>query len=199
MAVRVPSLSPSEWGDDVRQLLEATVRPVSTLEARSARDVERRPLNILTVIAHQPQLLAPFLGWASTLALPGVVPRRDHEVLALRAAVNCRSDFEWGHHVVYGRAVGFDDKDLARIVAGPDAPGWDEHDRRLLRAADELHRDATISDATWVYLEDRYEPGALVEIPLIVGQYTMLSMLANAAGVELEAGLERLPNPPDGA
>jgi alkylhydroperoxidase family enzyme len=124
MAVRVPSLSPSEWGDDVRQLLEATVRPVSTLEARSARDVERRPLNILTVIAHQPQLLAPFLGWASTLALQGVVPRRDHEVLALRAAVNCRSDFEWGHHVVYGRAIGFDDKDLARIVAFRHLIAW---------------------------------------------------------------------------
>lgn len=98
--------------------------------------------------------------------------------------------------MVYGRAVGFDDEALARIVAGPEAPGWDEHDRRLLRAADELHGDATISDATWAHLEDHYEPGALVEIPLIVGQYTMLSMLANAAGVELKAGLERLPNPP---
>jgi hypothetical protein len=93
MAVRVSSLSPSEW-DDVRQLLEATVGPVSTLEGGSAREVERRPLNILTVIAHQPQLLAPFLGWASALALQGVVPRRDHEVLALRTAVNCRSDCE---------------------------------------------------------------------------------------------------------
>jgi hypothetical protein len=54
------------------------------------------------------------------------------------------------------------------------------------------------ADATWAYLEDRYEPGALVEIPLIVGQYTMLSMLANAAGVELESRLERLPASPDG-
>jgi 4-carboxymuconolactone decarboxylase len=175
------------------------VGPVATLEGGSARDRARRPLNILTVIAHQPQLLAPFLGWASALALHGVVPRRDHEVLALRTAVNCRSDFEWGHHVVYGRGVGFSDDDLARIVAGPDVPGWEEHDRRLLQAADELHRDATITDATWTYLEDHYEPDALVELPLIVGQYTMLSMLANAAGVELEAGLEPLPSPPGGA
>jgi 4-carboxymuconolactone decarboxylase len=199
VAARVPALSLSECGDDVRQLLEATVGPVSGLEGRSGRDAEPRPLNILAVIAHQPHLLGPFLGWASTLALHGVVPRRDHELLALRTAVNCQSDFEWGHHVVYGRAVGFDDGDLARIVAGPDAPGWDAHDERLLRTADELHRDATISDATWAYLAARYPPGALVEIPLIVGQYTMLSMLANAAGVELEAGLERPPSPRAGA
>ena len=198
-AARVPGLSPSEWSDDVRRLLEATVGPVSTLEGGSGDDPEPRPLSILTVIAHQPQLLGPFLGWASALALHGVVPRRDHELLALRTAVNCRSDFEWGHHVVYGRAVGFDDSHLARIVTGPDTPGWDTRDEQLLRAADELHRDATISDATWVYLTARYPPGALVEIPLIVGQYTMLSMLANAAGVELEAGLERLPGPRPGA
>jgi hypothetical protein len=84
-------------------------------------------------------------------------------------------------------------------VTGPDTPGWDTHDQQLLRTADELHRDATISDPTWVYLAARCPTGALVEIPLIVGQYTMLSMLANAAGVELEAGLERLPRPRDGA
>jgi hypothetical protein len=57
-----------------------------------------------------------------------------------------------------------------------------------------VHVDATIGDATWTHLEDHYPPGALVEIPVIVGQYTMLSMLANAAGVDLEADLERLPN-----
>jgi 4-carboxymuconolactone decarboxylase len=195
VAIRVPGLSLTECGDEVRQILEATVGPISTLEGRSGRDAEPRPLNILTVIAHQPQLLGPFLGWASALALHGVVPRRDHELLALRTAANCRSDFEWGHHVVYGRAAGFDDTDLARIVTGPDTPGWDTHDEQLLRTADELHRDATISDTTWAYLAANYLPGALVEIPLIVGQYMMLSMLANAAGVELEAGLERLPGP----
>lgn len=196
MAKRVPALSPSEWGDDVRPLLEATIAPVSTLEGHAVGDAPPGPLNILPVIAQQPTLLGPFLGWASALALRGVLARRDHELLALRTAWNCRSDFEWSHHVVYGRAAGFDDDDLARVVAGPDAPGWAGPEAWLVRAADELHRDATISDATWPHLAARFPPGALVEIPLVVGQYTMLSMLANAAGVELEAGLDRLPTPP---
>ena len=199
MPGRVPSLRPSEWSDDVRELLAATVGPVSSLEGEEPDAEEVRPLNILTVIARQHRLLAPFLGWASALALHGVLPRRDHELLALRTAANCRSDFEWGHHVVYGRAVGFDDDDLARVVAGPDAPGWDAADSTLLHAADDLRRDTTISDRAWALLADRYEPPALVEIPLIVGQYTMLSMLANAAEVELESGLERLPPPPGAA
>jgi 4-carboxymuconolactone decarboxylase len=81
-------------------------------------------------------------------------------------------------------------------VTGPNTRGWNTHDEQLLRTADELHRDATISDTTWADLAARYAPGALVEIPLIVGQYTMLS---NAAGVELEPGPERLPDLPTGA
>jgi alkylhydroperoxidase family enzyme len=188
---RLAGLASDEWSDDVRELLLGTLGPVAALEGMA--DSERKPLAILTFLAHAPRLLAPFLGWASALALEGVLPRRDHELLALRAAVNCASEFEWGHHVTYARAAGLDEAEIARVVDGPDAAGWSTADSDLLRAADDLARDATISDAVWETLAARYEPGALVEIALVVGQYTMLSMLANSAGVELEAGHEPLP------
>jgi alkylhydroperoxidase family enzyme len=186
-----------------------TLAPVSALEegGRPSQEgageegageavAERRPLAVLTVLAHSPELLGPFLGWASALALEGRLPRREHELLALRAAWSCRSPFEWGHHVVYARAAGIADGEIARVVAGPDAPGWGEHDAALLRAADQLHTTATVDDATWAVLAARYDASTLVEIPMIVGQYTMLSMLTNACGVELEPGHELLPPEP---
>ena len=37
-----------------------------------------------------------------------------------------------------------------------------------------------MTDATWGTLAARYDVPALVEIPLVVGQYAMLSMFANA-------------------
>jgi 4-carboxymuconolactone decarboxylase len=177
----------------VRTLLLATLGPVAGLEGEAER--EPRPLNILAVLAHQPRLLAPFLGWASALALDGVLSRRDHELLALRTAWRCGSDFEWGHHVVYARAAGLEEEEIARVAAGPGAPGWSEDDATLLRAADELHDRASVSDATWSALAARYAPPELVEIPLVVGQYTMLSMVANTADVPLEPGHEPLPAP----
>jgi hypothetical protein len=61
--------------------------------------------------------------------------------------------------------------------------------------ADELSRDCTISDPTWSLLATRHDEAALVEIPFVVGQYTMLSMFAGALGVELEAGHDPLPRP----
>ena len=191
---RVPGLERAQWTDEVRDLLLATLGPVATLEARDAAgEDERKPLAILTVLAHAPRLLGPFLGWASALALEGALPRRDHELLALRTAANCNSEFEWGHHVTYARAAGLSDEEIARIAAGPDAPGWSAEDATLLRAADQLAAGTTIGDEAWSKLAARYEPGQLVEIPLVVGQYTMLSMVANAMGVELEPGHELLP------
>src|SRR5690606_38727404 len=105
------------------------------------------PLHILTVMAHQPRLLGPFVEWASALVLDAALPRRDHELLALRVAWRCRSEFEWGHHVVYGRAAGLADDEIDRVVAGPDAPGWSPHEAALLRAADELLDRHDVSDA----------------------------------------------------
>jgi len=191
--LRLPGLEPAEWSPEVRSLLLGTLGPVAEMEAMSETD-ERRPLAILAVLAHAGELLGPFLGWASALALGGTLPRRDHELLALRAAVGCHSDFEWGHHVAYARAVGLADDEIQRVVAGPDADGWSDVDAALLRAVDELIRDHAIGDNTWRVLAAQYDRAQLVEIPLVVGQYTMLSMLANSAEVPLEPGFEPLPS-----
>jgi alkylhydroperoxidase family enzyme len=166
------------------------VAPVRRLEGEEEKG---GPLNILRTIAHHPHLLEPFLGFAATLSLRGVLPRREHEILALRAAWNCRSAFEWGHHAVYARAAGLDDTEIERVAAGADAPGWSETERWLLRAADELHAGQDLSDTTWAALRERYEDAQLVEIPFVVGQYTMLSMVANTTGVPVEDDLPPLP------
>jgi alkylhydroperoxidase family enzyme len=185
---RLPGLAERDWSPEVADLLWSTVGPVGRLEGAAQDEPASppppgRPLPILPVIAHQSRLLGPFLTWASAIALDGVLSRRQSELLALRTAHNCGSAFEWQHHAVFARAVGVTEAEMARIAEGPDAPGWDRDEADLLRAADELHRSATIGDRTWDRLVEGHGPAELVEIVLVVGQYTMLSMLANSAGV----------------
>ena len=189
-ADRLPPLHPEAWSDATRLTLTGTVAPVRESEGG---DGKGGPLNILRTIAHHPHLLEPFLGFAATLSARGVLPRRDHEILALRAAWNCRSPFEWGHHAIYASAAGLDDTEIERVAAGVDAPGWSDADRSLLVAADELHARQDLSDPTWAVLRERYDEAQLLEVPFVVGQYTMLSMVANATGVVLEDGLPPLP------
>jgi alkylhydroperoxidase family enzyme len=181
-AGRLPGLAEEDWSDEVTRLLQSTLAPVGEMEGSSAAP-RSRPLPILSVIAHQDRLLAPFLAWASAIAMDGVLSRRDSELLALRAAHNCASDFEWRHHAVFARAAGMTDDEIADITVGPSADRWAAMDAALLRAADELHSTTTIGAETWAELAGHYDPAALVEIIFVVGQYTMLSMLANSAGV----------------
>jgi 4-carboxymuconolactone decarboxylase len=145
-----------------------------------ASDADGNPLLTVAVLAHRPPLLGPFLGWAAALALEGTLPKRDHELLALRTALRCNSGFEWREHVEYAKAAGLSDDEIARIRDGADADGWDERDRVLLRAADELHDRHTVGADTWAALASHHQSDAIVEILYVVGQYTMLSMVANA-------------------
>jgi len=189
--VRVAPLPPEEWSPETRAKLEATVRRVAGLVEQA--QAPAKPLPILTVIARHPTLLGPFLEFTGTLATRGVLSRRDSELLALRTAWNCRSAFEWGHHVLYARAAGIGDVEIARIAAREIGPEWSPRERSLLAAADELHARQRIADATWSALVRDFDEPQRIEIPFIVGQYTMLSMVAESLGVPVEPELPKLP------
>ena len=92
-AVRIAVPRADELRADVAELLPLTAQP------------GREPARTMAVLARQPDLLGPFLGWAAALALNGVLSNRDHELLALRVASNCGSDFEWVEHAEYARAA----------------------------------------------------------------------------------------------
>jgi alkylhydroperoxidase family enzyme len=168
---RIPVPDAAELRDDVAQLLPL-IAPAG-----------REPAKTMAVLARRPDLLSPFLGWAAALALQGVLSHRDHELLALRVASRCGSEFEWVEHVEYARAAALTDDEIARVARPDDDGAWSDRERALLHAADELLATFDVTDATWSLLAQHYDRAALVEVLFVVGQYTMLSMVANAAGL----------------
>jgi hypothetical protein len=94
--------------------------------------------------------------------------------------------------VVIGQRAGLTDAEIQRIVDGPEAAGWTPFDAALVRAVDELHADAIVSDATWRALSARYDTAQLMDVVFTVGQYNLISMALNTLGVALDPGLEGL-------
>ena len=121
------------------------------------------------------------------------IPARHRELLILRTAWLSRGDYIWGRHDVIGKEAGLTAEEIGRVTAGPDASGWDDFERALLRAVDELHASRFISETTWDALAARYTDGELREVVLIVGNYTQLAMFQNALGAQLPPGFEGLP------
>lgn len=133
------------------------------------------------LLAHNPQLVGPFLGWAAALHMDGLLSARQHELLALRVAHNCGSEFEWDEHRGWAREAGLTDEDINNVAEGTCDRTPEE--AALLATADELHAGQFVSDQTLATLTEAIGTAAVVEAIMVVGQYTMLSMLASTAGL----------------
>jgi 4-carboxymuconolactone decarboxylase len=169
---RLTPLTEAELSDEQRELLGGL-----TLTGPAS--------NIFATLVRHPGLFRRWLPFGGKL-LAGKLPPLDREILILRTGVNCRTDYEFGQHVVIARSVGVTDEDVRAIVKGIGP------DPLLIAAADELHRDSVLSDETWAALAERYDDKQLMEVPFLVGHYHMVGMLLNSAGVEREAGVPQI-------
>jgi alkylhydroperoxidase family enzyme len=174
---RVAPLANADMTDEQRELL-------APIEARG-----KPVLNIFRTLANHPDALRGFLGLGSyVLSKRNTLPGRERELVVLRAGFLSRAGYEWTQHVPIGRRAGLTEAEIEAIKAGADAPGWSAADAALLRATDELHRDQFVSDATWRALAAHFTQKQCVDVVLTAGQYTLVSMLLNSLGVQLDEG-----------
>ena len=174
---RIPPVQKPDWTDAQRELLQRY----------EARD---QLFNVYTTTANHPDLMRDFLVFVSHVAGRNTLPERDREMLVLRIAWLCQSEYEWSRHVVSGGSVGVTDRDIQHIMNGPSASGLSDHDRLLLQASDELHGDAHISDVTWNALSSIYTTEQMMDLVFTVGTYNLLAMAFNSFGVQLDEGFE---------
>lgn len=144
-------------------------------------DAPLQPLSDHTAtLMRHPDLYRPHIAYGVQLSARSLLPARERELLILRTGWLCQAPFEWGEHVLIAKRIGVTSAEIERVTQGPDAPGWDEFERALLRAADELHAEAMISDATWAVLARRLDERQLIELPCLVGHYHLVAFYQNA-------------------
>jgi 4-carboxymuconolactone decarboxylase len=145
-----------------------------------------------TLVAHT-KLYEPRWRFGSYLLRDSHLPARTREILILRTAWNTRTQYEWAHHVPIAKQAGLSDADIARIARGPAAPGWTDEERALLQTADELRREAFVSDGTWSQLNRQYDTVRVIEILYTVGGYAMTALAINSLGIQIEPGYPAMP------
>jgi len=180
-----PRIEPADWRScrpDVAELL------------RAGEEAGGGSSNVNGILAKHPGLYKRFAPFAAKLLYGGRLPSTDREVLVLRTAWRTRSEYQWVHHVRYGRAAGLDDA----VIEAVREPGLSEtlsaFQRVLVRAADLLIDEHELDEATYRSLREAYDDPQLIELVMLVGHYTMLAGLLNTLGVELEPHV-RTPQP----
>ena len=173
---------------DMERLDEAQAEVLAPFADPANKVGGGRVLNIFRTLAHAPKALAAFLGWGNyVLSRRNALPEREREMVILRTGWLCKSGYEFAQHTRIGKACGLTDEDIARIKAGPDAPGWAPLEAAMLRAADELVTDHFVSNETWAALAELGDKGRM-DLVFTVGQYTQVSMMLNSFGIQLEDG-----------
>jgi alkylhydroperoxidase family enzyme len=178
---RIQPLEASEWTDAHREILGPRAR-------------DGQAFSVFKTCLRNPDLCRAWMPLVSyILSEKNTLSPREQELLILRTSWLCRADYDWAHHVPRAKQSGLTDEEIQRIPKGSEARGWSRFDALLLRAADELHTDQFIKEATWKGLADRYNERQLMDTVFTVGQYTLVSMYLNSAGVQLEPGFTGLP------
>ena len=173
---RVKPLEPEDWDEATEEIMKPFVE-------------RGRIFNIFKTLAHYPDLMKRWMVFANHILGKSSLAVRERELLILRIGYLCQSGYEWGQHVLIAREASMSDEEIRSAKTGPDTPGLGDLDRLLLSAADELHGDAHVSDATWDGLSELLTTQQLMDVVFTVGQYNLVSMALNSFGVQLDEGL----------
>ena len=189
MTPRIPPLPPNEWPEEMRAAM-AALRPANPRHPFPSQDADRpKGRNALGLLAQHPELTRAFHTFNGHIQFATTLSPRQRELIVLRVGAVRKSEYEWAQHAVLAGDAGLAPEDVARAAEGPDAAGWAPLDGAMVRAVDELIRDADISDATWSMLADHLDVHQLMDLVFTVGAYDTLAMAFRAFGVELDADL----------
>jgi 4-carboxymuconolactone decarboxylase len=145
-----------------------------------------RVANIFRTLANHEKLAKRWLVFGNHILAKSTLSPRDREIAILRMGWLCQSAYEWGQHVLIGKAAGLSDSEIARIKEGSAAVCWSKHEAALLDATDELRHDAFITDSTWAILKETLNDQQLMDLVFTCGQYNMVCMALNSFGVQLD-------------
>src|SRR5271156_3096787 len=100
---RIAPLTEAEWTEQQRKLLQPFYQ-------------EGKTYNVLGTMAQHWDAAQKFLVWAyHVMGETSTLPPRERELLILRIGWLCQSEYEWGQHVLFARAAGLSDTEIARI------------------------------------------------------------------------------------
>jgi alkylhydroperoxidase family enzyme len=180
--LRIAPLNDGEYSDDAAAII-AEVRKVMGITEEN--DI---PVYFKIGLKH-PELFKAQMEIGMKIVGPNAaLPRREAELAILRIGWLLRAPFEWGEHVAIGKRFGLTDEEVERVTIGSSAPGWNEHDRAIVKGVEELLDDTYISDATWEALAKSWNDAQLLEFPVLVGLYVTTAMHQNAMRLRLHPG-----------
>jgi AhpD family alkylhydroperoxidase len=158
------------------------------------------PGDYWTTLALVPDILKLSSDALFALLQPGrKLEARYRELAILRTAIvgDCR--FEYSQHMKVARALGVPEEKLVAIKAWTTSAQFDQTERAVMAAADELIGRNLVEDATFGALKHHFTDEQIVELFLVIATYRMHGLLVRALHLEFDNDttmrMEEVPGP----
>ncbi|HEY1597810.1 MAG TPA: carboxymuconolactone decarboxylase family protein [Thermoleophilaceae bacterium] len=150
------------------------------------------PLGVFRMMANAETAFRPWLRWGGILLSDLALDPLVRELAILRTArVTPHADYEWIQHVPIARSVGASDEQVAALERDDvEAECFTETQRVALRFTTEFLRDARVSDATFGAAKELLSARELVELMMVIGQYSMLARVMATTDLDLDEPLD---------
>jgi 4-carboxymuconolactone decarboxylase len=152
----------------------------------------REPIALYRVLANNPVMLRSYAQLAKTLRYDAQTPRALRELVILRIAQLCGSEYEWQHHRRMAADAGVTEEQVAALSEAATSPLFDAAQRAAIRLAEEQH-ELRVTDDTVAALRAAVGDAATVELSLMAGLYEAVARMLQAFAVEVEPGQTLYP------
>jgi 4-carboxymuconolactone decarboxylase len=173
---RMPPIAPDRLTDAQKQAMA---------EFRAARKTDIS--GPFVPLLRSPQVMNRARAMGDYLRFNSVLPPRLSEFAILITARRWTQNYEWDAHQPLALKGGLSAEIVKSLAEGrrPDPMGQDED--ALYTLCDELHRNQSVSDATYARAVATFGEQGVIDILGISGYYTMLAMVLNTARTPLPA------------
>jgi 4-carboxymuconolactone decarboxylase len=175
---RILPLPREEWTDPAREVFSFWGEPNSWEEGSKT--------NIMMVMANHPDLGKVYNLWGKHFLMSNTLGTRALELIVMRVAWRVQSAYEWHNHVGYAMTAGLSLDDIEAIKKAPADGPWNDQDRAILVAVDDLIDRNVVSDETWAILSSFYDRRQMMDLVFTVGHYVMTSWALSSFGVGIE-------------
>ncbi|MCC7038948.1 MAG: carboxymuconolactone decarboxylase family protein [Burkholderiales bacterium] len=167
---RLPPISPDRWTAVQREHAEPIINgPRGAL------------LPPFIPLMRSPELMGHAQRMGEYLRYHGALPRKLIELAILIVAREWTQQVEWAIHAPIAIDAGIS-KSVVDDLAARRIPVFHDDDCQLIHDfCQELHRTKAVSDAIWDAATVRFGERAVVDLLGIIGYYTFLSIVMNAA------------------
>jgi len=155
-------------------------------------------LNIFRTLFHRPKTAKAISELLLSLLMDSEIGHRRRELIIMRIGWVTGSEYEWTQH--WPLAQEFFECNAEELLAlrgnWSAADGFDDIDRAVLTATDELLETGDLCDSSWEACYAGLGRDATIEMVAAIGTWLLVSKLARGLRVPLEEGVQGWP--PDG-